>query len=222
MLPRPFFLELVMLRSRLVVAVAAVLFAMPAASLSAQSATAGLKVGYINSAQILQTAPGRAEVDAQIEKELNGFRAQVKRMGDSLNAMVSDFRKVESTLSPTAKDSRMRTIQQKEEEYEGRTQQLQQQAQQRQMELIRPITELVQKVIADIRSEEGYSLIFDVGNNTGVVVAADTTLDLTPKVLTRLQSVAKAAPAGGATRPAAAGASMAQPAGVQRPKPPRE
>jgi Skp family chaperone for outer membrane proteins len=114
----------------------------------------------------------------------------------------------------------MRSIQAKEEEYEGRTQQLQQQAQQRQMELIRPITEQVQKVIADIRSEEGYSLIFDVGNGTGVVVAADTTLDVTSKVLARLQTVAKAAP-GGATRPAG-GASMTQPAGVQRPKPPQE
>ena len=34
-----------------------------------------------------------------------------------------------------------------------------------------------------MRREEGYSLIFDVGNGAGVVVAADTTLDLTPRVL---------------------------------------
>ena len=206
-----------MLRSRLVALAAAMLVtAAASAPLAAQSATAGLKVGYINSAQILQSAPGRAEVDAQIEKELNGFRAQVKRMGDSLNAMVADFRKAEATLSPAAKETRMRAIQQKEEEYEGRTQQLQQQAQQKQMELIRPITEQVQKVIADLRTEENYALIFDVGNGAGVVVAADTTLDLTPKVLARLQSVAKATPA--STRPAAAGPTT-QPAGVQRPRP---
>ena len=210
-----------MLRSRLAVGAAALVLALvPSASLAAQSPTAGLKVGYINSAQILQSAPGRAEADAQIEKELSGFRAQVKRMGDSLNTMVADFRKVEGTLSPAAKETRMRSIQQKEEEYQQRTEQLQQQAQQRQMELIRPITDQVQQVLQAIRAEEGYSLILDVGNGAGVVVAADTTLDLTSRVLARLQTVAKV-PAG-ATRPAPASAAASQPAGVQRPKPPRE
>jgi outer membrane protein len=219
---RPHFLELVMLRTRTaVIAAAFVLAAVPAATLAAQSATPGFKVGYINSAQILQTAPGRAEADAQIEKELAGFRAQVKRMGDSLNAMVADFRKAEATLSPAAKETRMRSIQQKEEEYQQRTEQLQQQAQQRQLELIRPITDQVQKVIAEMRKEEGYSLIFDVGNGAGVVVAADTTLDITPRVLTRLQAAGRPAAASGATRPAPSGPAT-QPAGVQRPKPPRE
>lgn len=212
-----------MLRTRLAAAAAAfVLVAAPSAPLAAQGGVPGFKVGYINSAQILQTAPGRAEADAQIEKELAGFRAQVKRMGDSLNTMVAEFRKAEATLSPAAKETRMRSIQQKEEEYQQRTEQLQQQAQQRQLELIRPITDQVQKVIADMRREEGFALIFDVGNGAGVVVAADTTLDITPRVLTRLQSVARSAPAGGSTsRPAPAGATS-QPAGVQRPKPPRE
>lgn len=194
------------------------------APLAAQ-APSGVKLGYINSQQILATAPGRAEVDAQIEKELNGFRAQVKRMGDSLNTMVADFQKVQATLSPAARETRMRTLQQREEEYQQRTEQLQQQAQQRQMELIKPITDQVQKVIADLRQEEGYTLIFDVGNGAGVLVAADTTLDITQKVLTRLASAPKptitAAPSSPA-RPAAAGPTLGSPAGVQRPKPPQE
>ena len=212
-----------MLRTRLAVSAAAlVLAALPSTPLAAQAPATGLKVGYINSAQILQAAPGRAEADAQIEKELAGFRAQVKRMGDSLNLLVATFRTAEASLSPAAKETRSRMIQQKEEEYQQRTEQLQQQAQARQMELIRPITDQVQKVIAAMREEEGYSLILDVGIGAGVVVAADTTLDLTPRVLTRLQTVAKAAPASGASRPAPAGAAASQPAGVQRPKPPRE
>jgi outer membrane protein len=206
-------------RLRLAVAAAlAVLAATQAAPLAAQ---AGVKVGYVNSARILQSAPGRQEADAQIEKELSGFRAQVKRMGDSLNTMVADFRKSEATLSPAAKETRMRAIQQKEEEYQGRTEQLQQQAQQRQLELIRPITEQVQKVIADLRQAEGYTIIFDVGNGAGVIVAADTTLDLTDRVLQRLATAPRPAASTTPARPATAGPTS-QPAGVQRPKPPRE
>lgn len=209
-------LEFVMLRTRL--AVAAALAFLAASPLAAQGP---VKIGYVNSARILQGAPGRQEADAQIEKELAGFRAQVKRMGDSLNTMVADFRKAEATLSPAAKETRMRAIQQKEEEYQGRTEQLQQQAQQRQVELIRPITEQVKKVIDDLRQAEGYSMIFDVGNGAGVIVAADTTLDLTDKVLQRLAAAPRPAATSTTPKPATAGPTS-QPAGVQRPKPPRE
>lgn len=210
-----------MLRSRMaVIAAALVLAATPAATAAAQSATPGLKVGYINSAQILQTAPGRAEADAQIEKELAGFRAQVKRMGDSLNALVADFRKAEATLSPAAKETRMRSIQQKEEEYQQRTEQLQQQAQQRQLELIRPITELVQRAISEVRAEEGYAMLFDADAQGSPLVAADTTLDATPRVLAKLQVLGRQTTTT-PTKPAAAGPTVGQPAGVTRPRPPQ-
>jgi outer membrane protein len=219
-MPGPITPEFSMRRSRLAVVTALLLLV--SSPVAAQTASGTIKFGYINSQEILQGAPGRAEVDAQIEKELAGFRAQVKRMGDSLNAMVADFRKAEASLSPAAKETRMRAIQAKEEEYQGRTEQMQQQAQQRQLELIRPLTEQVQKVIADIRQEEGYTLILDVGNGAGVVVAADTTLNITSKVLARLQTASKSPTRPATSRPATTGPAAAQPAGVQRPRPPRE
>ena len=88
-----------------------------------------------------------------------------------------------------------------------------------------PIMEQINKIIDELRAEEGYSMIFDAENQAGVLVAADKNLDLTDKVLARLRAAgpptAAAARPTGATgttqRPPAPAAQ--QPSGVQRPKP---
>ena len=63
----------------------------------------GLKVAYINSQKIIAEAPGRAEAEAQIQKEMSSYQAEVRKMSDSLNALVAAYTKSQATLSPAAK-----------------------------------------------------------------------------------------------------------------------
>src|SRR5687768_3584488 len=93
--------------------VAAAAVALPVA-VQAQST---LKLAYINSQQVLSQAPGRAEAEATYEREATGYRAQVQRMGDSLNLLIQAYDKDVVTLSPTAKETRQKTIRDKETEY---------------------------------------------------------------------------------------------------------
>ncbi len=191
-------------------------------SAGAAVAQTPVKIGYIKSQTILANAPGRAAAETQFEKEMTTYRAQVQRMGDSLNTLIADYNKQEVSLSPQAKETRQKDIRAKEEEYQRRTQELQQQVRAREAELVRPIMEQINKVIDELRAEEGYSMIFDAENQAGVVVAADKNLDLTEKVLARLRAAgpptAAARPPGAAPQRPAAPASQ-QPSGVQRPKP---
>src|SRR5919199_1291796 len=106
---------------------------------------------------------------ATLQRELASYQAQIQRMGDSLQAMVNEYNKAELTLSPAAKESRQKAIRTKEDEFERRRQQLEQQAQGRQAELMRPIQQLISKTIDDIRAEEGYTMIFDIAAAPGVV-----------------------------------------------------
>lgn len=197
-----------------------------AAPAGAQQSTP-VKIAYLNSQIILQNAPGRAEAESQFEREMTTYRQQVQRMGDSLQTMIADYNKQEISLSPAAKQTRQTAIRTREDAFQKRTQELEQRAQQRQMELVQPIMERVQKVISDIRSEEGYAMIFDAGSNAGVLVAADTTLNITDKVLARMgvKPTTQSAAPGGVAAPAAAprpagGAPLSAPAGVTRPKTP--
>ena len=195
--------------------------------LMAATATAQtpVKIGYIKSQTILAGAPGRAAAETQFEKEMTTYRAQVQRMGDSLNALIADYNKQEVSLSPQAKETRQKDIRAKEEEYQRRTQELQQQVRAREAELVRPIMEQINKIIDELRAEEGYSMIFDAENQSGVLVAADKNLDLTDKVLTRLRAAGP--PTAASTRPAGTpgttqrppAPAAQQPSGVQRPKP---
>ncbi|HEX6806519.1 MAG TPA: OmpH family outer membrane protein [Gemmatimonadaceae bacterium] len=155
---------------------------------SSPSSSATPKIAYVNSQKILAEVPGRSDAEAQMQKEMEGYRAEVQKMSDSLNALVSAYNKAEPTLSATAKATRQKDIQTKESAYQQRVQQLEQQAQQRQAELMRPIMQNINKVIEQIRSEDGYAMVFDAGNQSGVVVAADSSLDITAKVIQRLKA----------------------------------
>lgn len=188
----------------------AALFAGLSLALAAAPARAQtVKLGYINSAQILAQAPGRAEAEAQFDKEVVAYRAQLQRMNDSLNVMATQFDKDSPTLDSATRTRRGNAVRTREAEYQNRARMLDSTMQTRQAELVRPIMEQVQKVIEAIRTEDNYSMILDVGSQASVVVAADKKLDLTDRVLARLKTM----PVPGAT-----GGPVTTPAGVTRPK----
>jgi outer membrane protein len=172
------------------------------------------KFAYVNSQAIFEQAPGRAEAEAQYKKEMTGYSAEMDRMRDSLNALLTSYGQQESSLTAAQKQSRQEEIRSRQDEYQKRAQELEQKASDREAELMRPIMQQVQKIIEDIRSEGGYSIIFDAGSNGGVIVAADKNLDITQKVIDRLQASAKPT----AQQPAPA-AKQPAPSGVTRPAP---
>ena len=178
---------------------------------SVSAAQAAPKLAYINSAQILQAAPGRAEAEKQFESEVAAYRAQLQRMSDSLQQMDSIFQTEAAKLDSATRVARGRAIAEREQSYQQRANTLNQQMQNRQAELVRPIMEQLQKILETLRNEEHYSMIFDVAGGSGsVVVSADKSLDITAKVLARL----KAAPP--AVKPATGNPLQQQPAGVTR------
>lgn len=186
------------------------------------------KFASVNSAILLDKAPGRKEADDQWKKEAQGMQEQVTRMQDTLQAMITAYQKVEATLSAPAREMRQKTIGDREQEFQTRTQALDLQAQQRQSALLQPIIEQIKVALEDVRKEEGLTMIFDVGAQSNPIVAIDKNLDITDKVLVKLrtmpvpqvampQPAKPSAPA--AAKPAAPAAGpVAAPAGAAKPK----
>ena len=179
-----------------------------APAVSAQQAP--LKFGYINSQRILSEAPGRAEAEAQFEREVGTFRQQIQRMEDSLRTLTQAFEREQATLTPQVRQQRVNTLRTQENAFQQRADTLNAQIQRRQAELVRPIMEQINRVLDAIRVEQRYSFIFDVAAQGQPIVAADTTLDITATVIARLRA---AGPPTATTRPA-----TQQPAGVTRPR----
>jgi outer membrane protein len=186
---------------------------------SAAQAQSGVKVAYINSQALMDAAPGRAEAEAQLQKMGEGFRAQLKKLQDSAQARLTAYQKEEPKASPAAKEKAQKELQALEDTLQSKQQTFQQQYQAKQNELLAPITDLVKKVIDDIRREDGYAMILDNAPGASVIVSADKNLDITDRVVSRLRATSPAKAKSQETT-ATKGAPPA-PAGVTRPiKPP--
>jgi len=164
----------------------ALVFALAAGTAEAQT----LKIGYLNSQEILLNAPGAAEAQQTFDAEMEGFTAEAQSLQDELVRMQEQLQQQQLTLSPEAKRNREAQIQQKATEAQQRMAQLDEMAGQRRAELVQPVMDRITEVIEAIRAEGNYALILDVA--AGSIISADPTLDLTQEVIARLQAQATA------------------------------
>lgn len=182
-------------------------------------AQAQIKIAFVNSQALMEAAPGRPAAESLLTKEGEGYRAQLTKLQDSVNALLTKYQKDEPTLTAATKDSRQKAIQALETDLQAKQLQFQQAFAQRQGEVMAPITDVVKKVLDDIRNENGYAMILDNAPGASNIVSADKNLDITDKVVSRLR--ATAAPVRATTTPQKPGAATS-PAGVTRPKPPTQ
>jgi len=181
---------------------------------AAQAQQPAFKMAYVNTGALMEVAPGRAAADSALQKISDGFKAQIQKMQDSIQALYTDYTKKEPTLSAAQKDLKQKAIQGLETELQAKNLQLQQQFQQRSQELYAPVQEAVKKVLEDIRVEDGYAMILaNDPAGPGVIVSADKNLDITERVVARLRTVA-ATTKTNQTKPA-----VTAPAGVVKPPP---
>lgn len=174
------------------------------------------RFAYINSQKIMAEAPGRAVAESTYSREMGQVQAQLQRMDDSLKLMVNAFEKDARGLDSAKREGRAKVVRDRQEEYQHRAEALNQQMQQRQAELARPLMEQISKVIEDMRVQGNYTMIFDVGSANSVVVAADKSLDLTDQVVARLKQLGPPKPETSSTTPTAG--PTQRPAGISRPR----
>ena len=196
-------------------ALAALTVVVVAGAAGAQQPAAGgqFRIAFVNTGALLEAAPGRTEAVAVFERETGVMRDELNRMSDSLNALVTSYQRAEPTMNAQQREARQRTIQQFETEFQARQLQLQQQAAQRQEQLMAPIMESVRQVLDDIRMEGGWAMILANDPGESMIVSADKNLDITERVVARLRTMA-ARQQQQQPRPAAP---AANPSGVTRP-----
>jgi outer membrane protein len=177
-----------------------------------------LKIGYVNTQALMEAAPGRVAAESLLTREGNAYQAQLQKMQDSLNGLLTKYQKDEPTLSAAQKKTRQEAMQAMETDLQAKNLQMQQAFQARQQEVMAPIQDVVRKVLDDIRVEDGYAMILDKTPGSSPILSADKNLDVTDRVVSRLRATAKPA------LPAPKAGAPQTPAGVTRPptRPPTE
>ena len=172
------------------------------------------KIAYINSEALMAVAPGKASADSALNRMGEGFRAQLGKLQDSAQALLTKYQKDEPKMTAAQKENAQKTLQAIDTDLQTKQQQFSQQFNAKQQELLAPITDAVKQVIDDIRTEGGYAMILDNAPGAGSnIVAADKNLDITDKVVSRLKATPAPKPKIAEPTKGAPGA----PAGVTRP-----
>ncbi len=147
-----------------------------------------LKIGYVDSQAILQEAPGATEAQQEFDRQMGTFSQEIEQMGARLDSLINAYQQQQSTLLPNVRQARETEINQLQQRYQQRVDQMGQEAETSRQALIGPILTQMAETIDAIREEGSYHYIFDVASQA--IVAADTTLDLTQEVLRRMQEAA--------------------------------
>jgi outer membrane protein len=167
-----------------------------ALTLGADAAAAQQKVGFVQVAVVVASAPDMAAVRQTMEREFAGTRASMDSMETRLTTGQQQLQQQASTLSEQVRQQRSQELQQLYQQYQQRGQQAQAQAQQRESQLMEPVLRRVSDAIEAERAAGAYAYILDAGAN--FVIAVDPALDITNRVITRLGGTP---PAAGAAAP---------------------
>jgi outer membrane protein len=171
-------------------AIAAIACAIGAVAAEAQTP---LKIGYLNSQEVLANFSEAAAAQQRFDQEMQAYQAEIQQLEQELTGLQENLQRQQLTLSPDARAAREQQLQTRVTAYQQRTAQLSQIAEQRQQELIQPVMDRINTIIEAIRVEGQYHLILDVA--AGSIIAADPMLDLTQQVIGRLGTAAAPAPA---------------------------
>lgn len=154
----------------------------------AQAAPAGARIGYVNVGAALRAMPGWAEAESTYTREFEAVQEELRGLQVALDSSAQAFQQQSAMLSPTLRTQRQRELQEQDERFQARVQELQQRMARREQELLDPMQDRLTAIIDGLRAEGNFAVIFDIGAQaSGLIVSIDRSLDITPRVMQRLQ-----------------------------------
>ncbi len=143
-----------------------------------------IKLGHINSNDLMQIMPGRDSAQTALEKEVADLKAEIESMQKEYENRVNDYIAKKDQLSELirkTKESDLQAMGARIEETQANAQKL---LQERQEALLQPIIDRAKKAIEEVGKENGYTYIFDSG--IGTVLYSQDSDDIMPLVKKKL------------------------------------
>ncbi len=163
-----------------------ILLAVVAISLSSGSLYAQkvIKLGHINSNELLQIMPGKDSAQNTLQKTAKEMETTMKTMQTELEQRYSDFMEKQSQMSDLIKQTKQKELQDMAARIEEFQQNAQKKLQEEERRLLTPIIEKAKTAIAEVAKENKYTYVFDSG--IGALLYQDESDDLMPLVKKKL------------------------------------
>ena len=124
------------------------------------------KIGWIESAVLLQSMPEKTRADSAIAKYQRDFQDQITEMMKDYETKVKQYQDSEKTLSETMKEIKGKEIQDLQTRIEALQQSAQEKIQEKKNEVYTPILDKADKAVQAVARENNYDYIFDKSGGT--------------------------------------------------------
>lgn len=143
-----------------------------------------IKLGHINSNDLMQIMPGRDTAMALLQKEVEDLQAEMEAMKKEYETQVNNYLAKKDQLSELIRKSKESDIQKMAERIETFQANAQKLLEDRQEELLKPIVDRAKAAIEEVGKENGYTYIFDAG--VGTLLYSQDSDDIMPLVKKKL------------------------------------
>ncbi len=124
-------------------------------------AQAGPKIGWIESAELLQSMPEKAKADSELAHYQKDFQSQIELMMKDYQTKVQQYQAGEKTMTDAMKEVKGKEIQDLQSRIEGIQQSAQEKIQQKKQDVYAPILDKADKAIKAVAKEHNYDYIID-------------------------------------------------------------
>src|SRR5215471_12530368 len=179
----------------------------PAASVPSASAPAGAAAGKVAVVDfqkaVLENVEGKKAQEklmGEVNKRQKDFEEKQKSLADAQNKLQTQ----DKALSDTAKADLSRQVEKLNTDLQRMNDDAQKDIGDLQQQLLRPIADRAQKVLQAYSAENGFSVVFDVSNQTNNIIYVQDVADITTEIIRRVDSElvkAPTAPASTAPKP---------------------
>ena len=139
------------------IAIAVCLFAFGGSAMAQKN----VKLGHINSSELMQIMTGRDSAQAVLQAEVSDIEATLKSMQSELETRYNDYMQNQQGWTDLIRQTKQREIQDMGTRIQEFQENAQKQLQERESELLKPIIDRAKEAIKQVARDGGYAYIFD-------------------------------------------------------------
>ncbi|MHA7942135.1 OmpH/Skp family outer membrane protein [Formosa sp. 3Alg 14/1] len=129
------------------------------------------KVAHISTQELVTSMPEMKSAQAQIEKLGKTYEADIKNMATELDTKVKQYDAESATKTQEENAKRVQEVQTMEQNIRQYQQQAQKDMQQKEIDLLKPITEKAKAAILKVARAQGFDYVLDASQGGGVIMA---------------------------------------------------
>lgn len=144
-----------------------------------------LKIGHINSQDLIQAMPENDSAQVKIEKVAKDLQDQFQTMQNEYGNKYKDFMSKRESYSELIRQTKTSELQEIEQRIQQFQQTAEQELQSQRVSLYKPVMDKANKAIAEVAKSNGFTYILDLAQG-GVIYYDEASTDISPLVKQKL------------------------------------